>query len=220
MGVRGLEEKINYTFTNRALLREALTHSSVKEGKNFERLEFLGDRVLGLIIADLVYKAFVHEKEGHLSRRFAALVSRQICEKVARSINLDQYLLFCNIDEKNFFLTSVLSDAMEALIGALFLDGGFYASYEFVKKHWGTILCAALKPPKDPKSVLQEWVQKKGLNVPTYYVVDKTGPEHLPFFEIKLVVEGYEEVYGQGHSKRQAEQNTAKKFIDEYINYG
>jgi ribonuclease-3 len=208
-----LEEKIGYRFKNQQLIQSALTHSSVRhKGKLFERLEFLGDRVLGLVVADLLYKRFPSEKEGDLAKRSAALVRREACDKVARFLSLQDYLVL--VSTENIPNNAILANAMEALIGAMYLDGGLSPCHQFIQQYWEELLSEDIKPPKDAKSSLQEWAQSKGKPIPVYNVIECTGPGHAPFFRVGVFIESLSEVIGEGASKRQAEQNAAKILLE------
>ncbi len=208
-----LEEKIGYCFKSQKLIQSALTHSSVRhKGKLFERLEFLGDRVLGLVIAELLYQRFPNEKEGDLAKRSAALVRREACDKVAKHLSLQEFLVSVSTD--SISNNSILANAMEALIGAMYLDGGLKPCHDFIKRYWQELLDEDVKPPKDAKSSLQEWAQSKGKPIPVYKVVECTGPGHSPFFRVAVFIESLAEVIGEGTSKRQAEQNAAKNLLE------
>lgn len=219
-----LYDVIGYTFKNSLHLQEALTHSSrlVKEVsrkqgalKSNERLEFLGDRVLGMIIAEWLYKRYECEEEGDLSRRLAFLVSRETLAKIANSIDLTRYISKARIErftggaEKK----SLASNACEALIAALYLDGGYGAAQHFVYRFWQSHLDSMEEAPKDDKSALQEWAQAKNLGIPTYTLIDQKGPDHAPSFVVHVVVAGYAPAEGRGSSKRKAEQDAAHHFI-------
>ncbi len=210
-----LEEKIGYCFKSKQLIQSALTHSSVRhKGRLFERLEFLGDRVLGLVIADLLYKRFPKENEGDLAKRSAALVRREACDKVAKSLSLQDYLVLVSTEKVSN--NAILANAMEALIGAMYLDGGLIPCHQLIQKHWEDLLTEDAEPPKDAKSSLQEWAQRKGKPIPVYKIIDCTGPGHAPFFRVSVLIESLPEVIGEGASKRQAEQNAAKILLESF----
>lgn len=210
-----LEEKIDYHFKDAKLAQSALTHSSVRhKGGLFERLEFLGDRVLGLVIADLLYKRFPKENEGDLAKRSAALVRGEACDKVARSLSLQDHLVL--VSKENTSNNAILANAMEALIGAMYLDGGLIPCHQLIQKHWEDLLTEDAEPPKDAKSSLQEWAQRKGKPIPVYKIIDCTGPGHAPFFRVSVLIESLPEVIGEGASKRQAEQNAAKILLESF----
>lgn len=207
---------LDYIFKDAALLTAALNHPSCKVGRGasaFERLEFLGDRVLGIVIAELLYKQFPKEKEGELARRFATLVSHHACTLVAHEINLESHLsLIANeIGSKS----SILCDAMEALIGAIYLDGGLEAARNLILRYWTPLIQKLKLPPKDPKSALQEWAQKNGYPIPNYGIVQTSGSAHEPVFMIQVSAGKNLTAYGRGPSRREAEKQAAEKLLQE-----
>jgi ribonuclease-3 len=210
-------EKIPYTFQDQGLLQKALTHPSgvrSRKASDFERLEFLGDRVLGLLVAQMVYKRYPSEKEGDLAKRFAALVCREACLEVAHQMQLSGHLK-ASLGE-GVPDSVILADAVESLIGAIYLDGGLKAASAFIDEYWPALLEKDHRPPKDPKTCLQELAQSKSLgSVPTYEVLDHSGPAHTPTFTVRVVVKGLGEATGIGASKRQAEQMAARALLRE-----
>lgn len=208
--------KIPYTFQNERLLTKALTHPSMlrfQKGSDFERLEFLGDRVLGLMIAQMLYHRYPKEKEGDLAKRLANLVSREACLEVAQMMQLADYVKASLGDITPN--SAVLADAVEALIGALYLDGGLKAAAAFIETYWPSLLEKDICPPKDAKTTLQELAQSKGPSiVPVYEVLDHVGPAHTPTFTVRVCVEGLGTATGTGPSKRQAEQMAAKILLE------
>lgn len=206
-----LENIIGYHLKNKGLLKGALTHPSVapKKQKDFERLEFLGDRVLGLIVAQWVYKIFPNEKEGDLAKRLGALVRKEACEWVAEKIQLQVF--FKSSIPQGY--SSAIADAVEALVGALFLDGGLEVATQFVHRFWEPLLKQNKAPPKDFKSTLQEWAQGLGKPVPTYELLKQEGLAHAPVFKVQVNVEGYPKALGEGPTKRVAEQKAAENML-------
>lgn len=208
-----LEAAAGYAFTDAALLAMALTHASTqkKTGDN-ERLEFLGDRVLGLVVADMLYKAYPHEPEGLLARRHTALVQRAAIVRAAAALNLAPYIRLSSGEVKAGGLKkdTILADTLEALIGAIWLDGGLDPARAFVEKFWRGMLHLQDEPPQDPKTALQEWAQARGLPIPEYKVVSRSGPEHAPVFEVEVAVAGLDPVRAAAHSKRAAEKDAAQ----------
>lgn len=208
---------LGYQFSNLALLKEALTHASVgmvrRSDKdsyvNYERLEFLGDRVLGLVVADLLLQQFPEEVEGAIAKRYAALVSREFLVRVAQEIDLQSNLIYAKNDRSEEGNTGILADALEAVIAALYRDGGLVCAAAFIERHWATAVSSTDSPPRDPKSHLQEWVMAKGLPLPHYIEVAREGPPHEPTFTIAVKISGYPEARGQGPSKRISEQRAA-----------
>lgn len=210
-----LEAITGHRFSSTPLIEEALTHPSVGGARNYQRLEFLGDRVLGLVIAAWLYKSFPGEVEGSLNRRFAALVRRETCADVALEAGLDDQI---RIDSSADFELgrgshSALGDACEAVIGALFIDGGIEAAQAFIERYWRARLEEGPGLQKDPKSELQEWAQGHGLPLPRYKTTQRSGPDHSPEFTIKVTVEGLGSATASGGTKRLAEQAAAEKML-------
>lgn len=217
-GLDDLEARIGHRFADRRLLRRALTHTGVsaRPDENYERLEFLGDRVLGLVVARLVYDAFPGDSEGKLAVRFNTLVNRDACAGVARSLALGDVVRLDPGEQKTGGRDKpvILGDVMEALIAALYLDAGLDAASAFVTRLWQPLVTAGPKTAgRDAKSALQEWAQAKGLALPTYAVVGRTGPDHAPNFVLSVVVTGYAAAEASGPSRRIAEQNAARTFL-------
>lgn len=212
----GLAAALGYEFNNPELLEEALTHPSAGgPDRSYERLEFLGDRVLGLAVADLLMAHFPHESEGDLARRLAALVTQEPLVEVARKLDLGRHLILAKAEEdmggrKN---PAILGDCCEAVIGALYLDGGFPAARDFVAKHWTALIEAAVTPPQDPKTALQEWAQAMKKPLPKYRVLAMEGPPHEPVFRIEVAVEGFPPVASSGPTKRAAERAAAEELL-------
>jgi ribonuclease-3 len=204
---------LGHHFARPELLTEALTHRSAAgakgQGSN-ERLEFIGDRVLGLIVAEWLLEKFPEEREGALGLRLAALVSAPALTKVAEAHGLAAMLAVAPGESKRGVrgLSNVLADALEALIGALFLDGGFGAARAFVRRVMGNVVESQFLPPKDAKTALQEWALKRALKLPAYDVVEQSGPSHAPHFIIRVTV-GDASATGAAGSKRAAEQEAA-----------
>ena len=217
-----LAQRIGYVFARPALLTEALTHPSAvapQRGKgrrrvaarHYERLEFLGDRVLGLVIADLLWHRFETEPEGPMTRRMADLVRRETVARVALDIGLDRHLVVSPSEAaagaaKN---PSILSDVCEAVIAAIYLDGGMEAASAFVRRWWEKLIDENAMPPRDPKTRLQEWAQARGLGLPAYRLVGTEGPDHAPRFTVAASVAQSEEVNATASSKRAAETEAA-----------
>ena len=211
-----LEARIGHVFHDRELLERALTHASVGEGatkvRHYERLEFLGDRVLNLLAAERLMSLDGEAREGELSRRLANLVNFHACADVARDIGLGEALRLSASATKIGARDSdgVLGDACEALIGALYVDAGLDAARDFFLRFWAKAF-ADLDAPrgKDPKTQLQEWAQGRGLALPTYEVVAREGPDHAPSFTVQVTIEGYDPEAAQGRSKQEAEKAAA-----------
>ena len=214
-----LEATIGYRFKDSDLLDRSLTHISAVAGGNransYQRLEFLGDHVLGLIISDMLFRAFPKADEGELSRRLADLVRRESCADVARAIELGAALRL-GASEANAggrLRTAILADVCEALVGAVYLDGGYEAAAKLIERLWGERMRAPVRPLRDPKTILQEWAQARGLPTPAYREVARTGPHHDPQFRVAVVLPNKEPAEGQGKSKRAAEQEAAAAML-------
>jgi ribonuclease-3 len=212
-----LLNKLGYRFEKPELLDEALTHVSAPkaDGQSYQRLEFLGDRVLGLAIADLLYRTFPGAPEGELSRRLAELVRRESCAEIAIAWDVGPYLKLgageAHAGERRN--QTILADVCEAIIGAAFMDGGYEAARDLVERAFQPLLEAPRRPLRDPKSALQEWAQGRGLPPPTYSIVEQTGPDHAPRFRVMVKVKGAETEFGLGTSKRIAEQAAARSLL-------
>jgi ribonuclease-3 len=216
-----LDEILGYRFSRSDLPREALTHRSALQGRrpggasagtSNERLEFIGDRVLGLLIAEWLAERFPDEQEGDLGRRLASLVSQPVLAQVADTIGLGEALSVAPGEARAGVKrrATVLADALEAALGAMYLDGGLEPAREFVRRSWHSAMSAQEAPPKDAKTALQEWAQKRGLELPTYTVSTRSGPPHAPVFEVTVSVGTWRGI-GTAGSKRAAEQLAAEQ---------
>ena len=213
--LQALEARIGHAFNDRDLLMNALTHMSAAKGiqaKSYQRMEFLGDRVLGLAIADMLYGGF-KGSEGDLSRRFSELVRRETCAAVAAEWELGPCIKIGGREAAIRTNRSVLADVCEAVIAAVFLDGGYPAAREVVEKAFGPRMQALRKAPSNPKAALQEWALARGLPLPAYEVVEQFGPDHAPRFRISVTVRGFKPAEGTGSSKRAAEQDAAETLL-------
>ncbi len=212
-----LEKKIGYSFSDPALLQTALTHSSLRSTAiDNERLEFVGDRVLGLVVAQLLFSRFAAENEGSLAKRHTALVQQKALVKVAQGIGLSAHLKLSAGEAKSggTVKEKILSDAVEALIGAIFQDGGYAAAEKFVQTFWADLLAVQTAPPEDAKSALQEWAQSRGLPLPQYKQLAKSGTDHAPQFEIEVALDGFGRARATAASKRAAEKTAAEKLLE------
>jgi ribonuclease-3 len=216
-----VEVRIGRTFADSNLLTTAFTHVSAlkpqrKRAESYQRLEFLGDHVLGLIVSDMLYRAFPDADEGELSKRLAELVRKESCADVARSLGLadDIKLGAVGASAGARLRKSVLGDVCEAVIGAIYLDGGYVAAAEFVARNWTERMHKPRRPLRDPKTVLQEWAQGKGLPTPVYREVERTGPHHDPQFRVAVDLPGLAPAEGVGGSKRAAEKVAASVMIE------
>jgi ribonuclease III len=211
-----LEEKLGHRFADPALLKRALTHASAASTLSNERLEFLGDRVLGLVVAETLHARYPDESEGPLTVRLHALVRAEACAKVAEAVELPAYVHLAGPGfDSPRARAAILSDVCEAVIAALYLDGGMAASRAFIGRHWAEMfddpsLGAEMR---DAKTRLQEWAQGRGLPPPAYRETGRIGPAHAPHFVIEASVEGMAPETGEGGSKREAEQDAAAKLL-------
>lgn len=213
-----LERRIGHGFADRELLARALTHMSAAGGayaKSYQRLEFLGDRVLGLAISDMLFVAYPKGSEGDLSRRMSELVRKETCADVAEGWDLGAHLKLGGGEAHSGMRRnrSVLADLCEAVIGAVFLDAGYPAARSVVERGFGARMKASRKPPTNPKASLQEWTLGRGLGTPVYQQIEQFGPDHAPQFRIAVGVEGLAGATGQGSSKRAAEQDAARALL-------
>lgn len=215
-----IEQRIGHTFADPSLLATAFTHVSAlksarSRGDSYQRLEFLGDHVLGLIVSDMLYRAFPKADEGELSKRLADLVRREACADVAKSLGLDEAIKLGSVGAgaSARLRNSVLGDICEAVIGAVFLDGGYTAAATFVERNWTERMRKPVRPLRDPKTVLQEWAQGKGLPTPVYREVERTGPHHDPQFRVAVELPGLDAAEGIGGSKRAAEKLAATALL-------
>jgi len=216
-----LQTALGHRFAEIGRLVEALTHSSVggmdrsAVGQHYERLEFLGDRVLGLVIAEWLLERFPKEAEGALARRHTALVRAEALTVVARRIDLGRYLRMASSerDQAGNVKAALLADACEAVIGALFLDGGLEAARRFIRIAWADAVEAPADPPQDAKTALQEWAMARGRALPVYETLGRSGPDHAPLFEVRVSVAGLDPVTATGTSKRAAEKLAATELL-------
>ncbi len=205
-----LEKKINVKFKNKKLLIQSLTHKSFDKNMNNEKIEFLGDRVLGLIIARKLLEIYPNEKEGVLDKKFASLVNKKTCLEIAKNIHLEKYILTSNKKNKNFKIEDkVIADSCEALIGAVYLDKGFYIVGNFILDLWKKKIEESIVTQIDAKTKLQEFSLKKFKKLPTYKIISNTGPRHKPIFKVAVKLPNSKFFVADGASKKDAEQNAA-----------
>lgn len=205
-----IETILGYDFKDKTWLDRALTHSSIETGPNYERLEFLGDRVLGLVMADILFRKYPQEREGALAKRFSSLVRGKTLALIGQDIGIEQYI--ASGAGKN---DNVLADVMEALIGAMYIDGGLPPCQAFIEKYWSSHIQTMVRPPQDPKTQLQEWAQARKLPVPTYDILKQTGPDHAPEFTVRVGVKGFPSCEAISSNRRQGEKDAAQKFLKE-----
>ena len=223
---------IGYRFKHPELLTEALTHPSAIEanprrrgrrstprGHGYERLEFLGDRVLGLVVAEMLWRRFEHEPEGALTRRLAALVRRDAVARVAAEIDLGRFLILSRSEAAAGAARNIgiIADVGEAVIAAIYVDGGFEAARPFIQRCWEPLIGEMAAPPRDPKTTLQEWAQGRGLGLPLYRVIEASGPDHGRRFTVGVRVEGSDEASATASSKRAAETAAAAALLERLL---
>jgi len=207
---QNLEKKIKIKFKNKDLLIESLTHKSFNKEKNNEKVEFLGDRVLGLVMAKKLLEIYPNEKEGILDKKFAALVNKKTCLQIANKLNLHKYIItFNNNNKKKVIEDKVLADSCEALIGSIYLDKGFSVVEKFILDLWSNHIKDSIYTQIDAKTKLQEFSLKKFKKLPLYKVISNTGPRHKPLFKVGVRLIDSKSFVAEGKSKKDAEQNAA-----------
>lgn len=210
-----LQTRLAHDFKDLGLIARALTHPSA-EGANYQRFEFLGDRVLGLVIADWLLRDFPHADEGELAIRFNALVRKEACAEVAERIGLGDAIIMGAGEEKagGRRKSAILADACEAVIAALYIDGGLPAAARFIEAEWSYLIEKSSIIPQDAKTALQEWAQARGDGVPTYTLIGRSGPDHAPEFTVEVSTGRAKPLKAKGNSKRQAEQTAARAMLE------
>jgi len=205
-----LEKKIKINFKNKDLLLKSLTHKSFNKENNYEKLEFLGDRVLGLIISKKLIEIYPNEKEGILDKKFASLVNKKTCLEIARKIELHRYILTFNMkDKKKVIEDKVLADSLEALIGSIYLEKGFNSAEKVILNLWSSHIKDSVITQIDAKTKLQEFSLKKFKKLPVYKIISNTGPRHKPLFKVGVKLINTKFYLAEGKSKKDAEQNAA-----------
>ena len=214
------EKRIGYRFSNPALLEQALTHISALTGArnragSYQRLEFLGDHVLGLVVSDMLFRAFAKADEGEMSRRLADLVRKEACADVGRAIDLGAAIRLgaSEVNSGGRSRIAILADVCEAMIGAVFVDGGYPAAAALIERLWSERMRTPARPLRDSKTVLQEWAQARGLPTPAYREVERKGPDHNPEFRVTVELPNLAPAEGLGRSKRAAEQAAAAAML-------
>lgn len=208
--ITALCAKIGYDFCNDMLLAQALLPAASQGQTNNERLEFLGDRVAGLVLAEALYQQFPKENEGDLAKRHAALVQGPVMRELAIEISLDKALSA----SAGIPTDTMLADAFEALVGAIYLDSGFATTRDVVLRLWGDRITSLSAPPQDPKTALQEWAQARSLPTPSYEIIAREGQDHAPIFTIGLKLQGQPDMQAKGKSRREAEKLAAQAMLD------
>jgi len=205
-----LEKKIKINFKDKDLLLRSLTHKSFNKENNYEKLEFLGDRVLGLIISKKLIEIYPDEKEGNLDKKFASLVNKKTCLEIAKKIELDKYVLTFNVKiKKKIVEDKVLADSLEALIGSIYLEKGFNSVEKVILNLWSDHIKNSIITQIDAKTKLQEYSLKKFKKLPTYKLISNTGPRHKPLFKVGVKLIDTKFYIAEGKSKKDAEQNAA-----------
>ena len=215
--IKLFEKKINYKFKNNKLLIQSLIHPSFYLGNEkkikineFERFEFLGDRVLGLIIANLLFSKYKKFNEGDLSKKYSYLVQKKFLFKISQELQIENVLQYNFKKKNNKMLNSIFSDSVESLIGAIFIDGGYNSSFDFINKFWSKHLDIEVSKTLDPKTLLQEISQQLYKKLPEYKLIKKEGPSHSPTFTVSVKVVNLNKINSKGSSIREAERNAAE----------
>ena len=209
-----LQKKINIKFKNLNYLRKSITHKSYDSSKNYEKLEFLGDRILGFVSSKKLIELYPDQKEGVLDKKLASLVNKNKCLEVAKSIGLEKFILVGNNSLNTKVENKIVADSIEALIGAIYYDKGFEIVEKFILFNWKNFINLSIELVVDPKTKLQEYSLKKFKSLPIYRLVSSSGPRHKPKFTISVKLKDTKMYDGSGDSKKKAEQNAAKKLLD------
>ena len=210
-----LEKKLKLKFTDQKIFIKSLTHKSYDSKNNNEKIEFLGDRVLGLVIAKKLLEIYPEEKEGILDKKFASLVNKKRCLEIAQKIELEKYILIFNPKNKKITIEDkVIADCLEALIGAIFLDKGLNFTEKFILNLWSDHIVASVITQVDAKTKLQEYSLKVFKALPVYKLISNTGPRHKPLFKVAVKLKNTKFFTAQGYSKKDAEQNAATLCIE------
>ena len=207
------QKRIGINFHNQKLLIKCFTHKSYNPIENNEKLEFLGDRVLGLIISQNLLKFFPNDKEGDLDKKLASLVNKKQCAVIAKDINLQEFILIKNSNNKTNIENKVLSDCLESVIGCIYLDQGLEVAEKFIIKNWRKYLNKSLITERDSKTKLQEYSLKTYKSLPVYKLLDNKGPRHKPLIKVSVNIKNSKKITATGSSKKDAEQKAAKKLL-------
>ncbi len=210
-----LEKKININFKNKRLLKQAITHKSYDKNVNNEKLEFIGDRILGFVIAKKLLEIFPSDTEGILDKKLASLVNKNKCLEISKKFNLNKFIMTGNKQTKSYIIEDkIVSDACEALIGAIFYDQGIKIVEKFILDLWSNNISNSVETKVDAKTKLQEYSLKKFKILPIYKILSTRGPKHKPLFNVSVKIKNNKYVEGSGLSKKEAEQNAASKLLD------
>ena len=212
--IKDLEKIIKYSFKNKSLLLKSLTHKSFDNSSNNEKLEFLGDRVLGIVIAQKLLEKFPDEKEGIIDKKYSNLVNKKTCSLIAKKLNIKRFLIL-GASHKNLQRSAdkIIGDCLEAIVGAIYLDGGLKAAEKFIFIFWSFYLDKSIITLIDSKTLLQEYSLKKYKELPKYIFFKKMGPQHQPLFKTDVQIPNSKKISGIGPSKKQAQQNAAFKLL-------
>ena len=214
MQTEKIEKKLKIKFKNKKLLHQSLTHKSYDKNNNNEKLEFLGDRILGFVIANRLIELYPNDKEGALDKKLASLVNKKKCFEVCEFLNLNKFIKTSTSSTNNNNIeTKIISDACEAIIGAIFLDQGIKVAEQFILDLWSSELKKSIITKIDAKTRLQEFSLKEFKVLPVYRLIASKGPNHKPIFKIKVKIKNSEAEFGIGSSKKIAEQNAANKLL-------
>jgi len=208
------QKKIGINFLNQKLLTKCFTHKSYNPIDNNEKLEFLGDRVLGLVISQNLLKFFPNDKEGDLDKKLASLVNKNQCAEIAKDINLQEYILIKNSRNNTNIEKKVLSDCLESVIGCIYLDQGLDVAEKFIMKNWRKYLNKSLITERDSKTKLQEYSLKVYKLLPIYKLLDNKGPRHKPLIKVSVKIKDSKSITATGNSKKEAEQEAARKLLN------
>jgi ribonuclease-3 len=219
MDIHAIQAALQFDFQDTTYIEKALTHSSAHHdstGKDYERLEFLGDRIVNLIVADLLFQTFRDEREGALAKRHTALIRTETLADMARDLKLGDFVYLSDAERKagGAENDNILADIMEAVTAAIYLDAGFEKAEGFFHRVLGDRLHDMAEPPRDPKTTLQEWSQAQNIGLPVYEVIGQDGPDHAPTFTIQVSLPGYEPQSASSTSKKRAEKDAAQKLLD------
>ena len=209
-----LQKKIKIKFKNLNYLKKSITHKSYDPSKNYEKLEFLGDRILGFVISKKLIELYPNQKEGTLDKKLASLVNKNQCLEIAKSLNLEKFILVGNKNSNSKIENKILADSIEALIGAIYYDKGFDVAEKFILNNWKNFINLSEETKIDSKTKLQEYSLKKFKSLPIYKLITSTGPKHKPNFVISVKLKDTKFYEGSGYSKKIAEQSAAKKLLD------
>ena len=212
--LNNLQKKINIKFKNLNYLKKSITHKSYDSLKNYEKLEFLGDRILGFVISKKLIELYPDQKEGVLDKKLASLVNKNKCLEIAKTLGLDKFILVGNKNSRSKVENKIIADSIESLIGAIYYDRGLEVSEKFILNNWKNFINSTDEVIVDSKTKLQEFSLKKFKLLPIYKLVSSSGPKHKPKFVISVRLKDTKSYEGSGDSKKKAEQNAAKKLLD------